>query len=68
MKPANSVHVMPPVPKLTAFCGVEFEDGTHVLVIKGFSSEAAAAEFCLKLAALGIVTVTPAGPTEPEAA
>jgi hypothetical protein len=29
-----------------------------MLVIKGFSSEAAVAEFCLKLAAQGIVTVS----------
>jgi hypothetical protein len=33
--------------------------GTNMLVIKGFSSEAAVAEFCLKLEALGILTVTP---------
>lgn len=54
--------VIAPKPKLVAFCGVEFEDGPPMLVIKGFSSEVAVAEFCLKLAALGIVMVQPIEP------
>ncbi len=59
MKP-NRFTLLPPAPKLTAFCGQEYENGpATMLVIKGFSSETAVAGFCLKLAALGIVTVSP---------
>lgn len=57
MKPAPVV--MPPIPKLVAACAQEFEGGPPFLVIKGFSSEEAVAEFCLKLAAMGIVSVAP---------
>jgi hypothetical protein len=61
LRGANGKLLKQPVSKLTAFAGQEFEGGpATMLVIKGFSSEEAVAEFCLKLAALGILSVAPA--------